>query len=286
MTLFSKVLVANRGEIAVRIFRTLRELEIGTVAVYSEADRGRLHVARADEAYLIGPGPAAESYLRGDHIVDAALRRKRTRFIRLRFSRRMPNSHKSCRRGSSGSAHHPTRSKPWVPRSLRASGCAAGVPIIPGTTEPAKTAADALAAAVEIGFPVAIKASAGGGGKGCGSPTRPRRSSVPTRQRGGKGRCISPTRPCTSSGISMILVTSRCNSRRRSWERDPPRRAGLHDPATTSKLVEETPSPAVDAALRGKIGAIAVDAARAVGYCSAGTIEGLSPSMGLTTSWR
>src|SRR2546422_8782630 len=74
MAVFSKILVANRGEIAIRVFRTLRELGIGTVAVYSEPDRGAMHVAAADEAYLIGPGPANESYLRGDRVIDSALR--------------------------------------------------------------------------------------------------------------------------------------------------------------------------------------------------------------------
>ena len=279
MTLFSKVLVANRGEIAVRIFRTLRELEIGTVAVYSEADRGRLHVARADEAYLIGPGPAAESYLRGDHIVDAALRAQADA-IHPGYGFLAENAEFAHQVMQAGLV--------WIgppPHAIEAMGSkiaarermrAAGVPIIPGTTEPAKTAADALAAAVEIGFPVAIKASAGGGGKGlriANSAEEVERAYETARREGevyfadssvyverylDDPRHVEVQILADDHGNVIHLGERDCTIQRRH-----------------QKLVEETPSPAVDAALRGKIGAIAVDAARAVGYCSAGTIEGL-----------
>src|SRR6188508_3005209 len=169
MGLFSKVLVANRGEIAIRIFRTLRELEIGTVAVYSEADRGALHVRRADEAFLLGPGAPSESYLNQERILEAA-------------------------RATGAEAVHPgygfLAENAGFARSVEAAGLtwigppaaaielmgsktaartamqAAGVPIIPGTTEAVSDPAAILRLAEEVGYPLILKAAAGGGGKG------------------------------------------------------------------------------------------------------------------------
>ena len=169
MAAFGKVLVANRGEIAVRIFRTLRELGIGTVAVYSEADRNGRHVVGADEAYLIGPGPAAQSYLRAGRIVEAAVR-SGAEAIHPGYGFLAENAEFARKVEQAGLV--------WIgppPAAIEAMGSkiaarermrSAGVPIIPGTTQPAQTADEARAAAVEIGLPVAIKASAGGGGKG------------------------------------------------------------------------------------------------------------------------
>ncbi len=279
MTLFSKVLVANRGEIAVRIFRTLRELEISTVAVYSEADRGRLHVTGADEAYLIGPGPAAESYLRGDRIIEAALRAQADA-IHPGYGFLAENAAFASQVMQAGLV--------WIgppPDAIEAMGSkiaareqmrAAGVPIIPGTTEAAGTVADALAAAVEIGFPVAIKASAGGGGKGLriAHSVEEVERAYETARREGEAyfadssvyverylddpRHVEVQILADDHGNVIHLGERDCTIQRRH-----------------QKLVEETPSPAVDAALRDRIGGIAVDAARAVGYRSAGTIEGL-----------
>ena len=279
MTAFGKVLVANRGEIAVRIFRTLRELGIGTVAVYSEADRNRLHVVGADEAYLIGPGPAAQSYLRADRIVDAAVR-SGAEAIHPGYGFLAENADFARQVEQAGLV--------WIgppPDAIEAMGSKiaarermrlAGVPIVPGTTRPAETADEARAAAAEIGFPVAIKASAGGGGKGLKivrAVDEIDRAFEAARREGeayfadpavyverylDDPRHVEVQVLADGHGNVIHLGERDCTIQRRH-----------------QKLVEETPSPAVDDSLRARIGEIAVTAAHAVGYRSAGTIEGL-----------
>ena len=279
MAAFGKVLVANRGEIAVRIFRTLRELGIGTVAVYSEADRDRLHVAGADEAYLIGPGPAAQSYLRGDRILEAAMR-SGAEAIHPGYGFLAENAEFARQVEQAGivwigpphAAIEAMGSKIAARERMRS----AGVPIVPGTTQSAHTADEARAAAVEIGLPVAIKASAGGGGKGLRivraveeldrAYDAARRegeayfadSAVYVERYLDDPRHVEVQILADDHGNVIHLGERDCTIQRRH-----------------QKLVEETPSPAVDDSLRARIGQIAVDAARAVGYRSAGTIEGL-----------
>ncbi len=276
---FSKVLVANRGEIAIRVFRTLRELGIGTVAVYSEADRGSLHVEYADEAFLIGPPPAAESYLRTDRILETA-QRAGAEAIHPGYGFLAENAAFARACGEAGIV--------WVgppPEAIEAMGSkvearermkAAGVPIIPGTTEPVETAEKTRALAQEIGYPLAIKAAAGGGGKGlkvARSPDEVERAFASARREGEAyfadatvyverfledPRHVEVQVVADAHGNVVHLGERDCTIQRRH-----------------QKLVEETPSPAVSPELRERIGAIAVDAARAVGYRSAGTIEGL-----------
>jgi acetyl-CoA/propionyl-CoA carboxylase biotin carboxyl carrier protein len=276
---FSKVLVANRGEIAVRVFRTLRELDIGTVAVYSEPDRDKLHVAVADEAYLLGPGPAAESYLRGDRIIEVA-KRAEAQAIHPGYGFLAENA--AFARAVEGA------DLTWIgppPDAIEAMGSkiaarermrAAGVPIVPGATEPAESVADVLAVAAEIGFPVAIKASSGGGGKGlkvalCADEVE---RAFESARREGEAYFADPAvyveryledprhvevQVLADAHGNVIHLGERdCTIQRRH-----------------QKLVEETPSPAVDHALRERIGRVAVDAAAAVGYRSVGTVEGL-----------
>ncbi len=276
---FAKILVANRGEIAVRIFRTLRELGIGTVAVYSEVDRDRLHVAMADEAYLLGPGPSTESYLRADRIVEVA-RRAGADAIHPGYGFLAENAQFARLVEESGLV--------WIgppPEAIEAMGSkiaarermrAAGVPVVPGTTEPAASVADVLEAAREVGYPIAVKASAGGGGKGlrvARSEEEVERAFETARREGeayfadaavyverylADPRHVEVQILADSHGNVIHLGERDCTIQRRH-----------------QKLVEETPSPAVDAELRRRIGAIAIDAARAAGYRSAGTVEGL-----------
>ena len=276
---FSKVLVANRGEIAIRIFRTLRELGIGTVAVYSEADRAAPHVEFADEAHLLGSGPAADSYLRGDRVIEAALRAG-AEAVHPGYGFLAENAGfaRACEEagivwiGPPPAAIELMGSKIASRETMRA----AGVPVIPGTTAPVTTAEEVVRVGEEHGWPLALKASAGGGGKGlkvARSPAEVERA-LQSARREGESYFADPTvyveryledprhvevQVLADGHGNVIHLGERdCTIQRRH-----------------QKLVEETPSPAVTAELRERIGSIAVEAARAVGYRSAGTIEGL-----------
>ena len=279
MAPFSKVLVANRGEIAIRIFRTLRELGSSAVAVYSEADRGSLHVELADEAYLLGPGPAAESYLAQDRVIDAAQRAGAEAihpgygFLaeNAAFARAVEQAGLVWI-GPPAAAIEVMGSKVAARERMES----AGVPIIPGTTTPVSTADEVRKLGGELGWPIAIKASAGGGGKGLkvvASAAEVERA-FESAQREGEAyfsdaavyveryledpRHVEVQVLADAHGNVIHLGERDCTIQRRH-----------------QKLVEETPSPAVSEELRERIGQIAVDAARAVGYRSAGTIEGL-----------
>ncbi|HEX2044255.1 MAG TPA: acetyl-CoA carboxylase biotin carboxylase subunit [Gaiellaceae bacterium] len=276
---FAKVLVANRGEIAVRIFRTLRELGIATVAVYSEADRASLHATAADEAYLVGPGPPAESYLHQERILEAA-RRAGAEAIHPGYGFLAENPAFARAVEAAGLV--------WIgppPEAIEAMGSKvearrllrdAGVPVIPGTTEPVDSVDEILRLGDEHGWPLAVKASAGGGGKGLKvvpSPAEAERALAAAKREGEAyfadatvyverfledPRHVEVQVLADAHGAVLHLGERDCSIQRRH-----------------QKLVEETPSPAVTDDLRGRIGRIAVEAARAVGYRGAGTIEGL-----------
>jgi acetyl-CoA/propionyl-CoA/long-chain acyl-CoA carboxylase, biotin carboxylase, biotin carboxyl carrier protein len=276
---FTKILVANRGEIAVRVCRTLRELEIASVAIYSEADRGSLHVSMADEAYLVGPGTPAESYLSQERILYAA-KRAGAQAVHPGYGFLAENADFARAVEDAGLT--------WIgppPEAMELMGSkvaarqtmsAAGVPIIPGTTEPAGSADEVRRLGDKLGWPIAIKASAGGGGKGLkvvASPEEVERAFEAARREGQAyfsdsavyveryledPRHVEVQVLADAHGAVIHLGERDCTIQRRH-----------------QKLVEETPSPAVGEELRAEIGRIAVEAARAVGYRSAGTIEGL-----------
>jgi acetyl-CoA/propionyl-CoA carboxylase, biotin carboxylase, biotin carboxyl carrier protein len=276
---FQKVLVANRGEIALRIFRTLRELGLGSVAVYSEADRAAPHVAYADEAYALGGLTAADSYLVVPKLLEAADRSGAEAvhpgygFLaeNAAFARAVEEAGLAWI-GPPASAIELMGSKTRARQAMRD----AGVPIIPGTTDPVASAGEVAALGEELGYPLLIKAAAGGGGKGMKVVRNAAEAAqaFESAQREGRSyfadasvyveryledpRHVEVQVLADAHGNVIHLGERDCTIQRRH-----------------QKLVEETPSPAVTPELRDRIGGIAVDAARAAGYRSAGTIEGL-----------
>ena len=276
---FSNVLVANRGEIAIRIFRTLRELGLSSVAVYSDADRGALHVRVADQAVALGGEAAAESYLSIEKLLTAA-RASGAEAVHPGYGFLAENAGFARAVEEAGLA--------WIgppPEAIELMGHKtaartrmqeAGVPIIPGTTDPVASAAEIVALGEEIGYPLIVKAAAGGGGKGMkivGSPEEAERAFESASREGQSyfadaavyveryledPRHVEVQVLADAHGNVIHLGERDCTIQRRH-----------------QKLIEETPSPAVDEELRERIGKIAVDAARAAGYRSAGTIEGL-----------
>src|SRR6201986_820195 len=278
--MFSKVLIANRGEIAVRILRACEELQIATVAVYSELDRDALHVTRADEAYLLGPGPAAESYLNIAKIIEVVNQggaepvHPGYGFLaeNAAFAKALEDNG-TVFIGPPASAIEAMGSKTRARELMQE----AGVPIVPGTTEPVETIEDAQKVIADtIGYPVAVKAAGGGGGKGFRVALEESKLQEAFEGAAREGekffsdstvylerylpdpRHVEVQVIADTHGNVIHLGERDCSLQRRH-----------------QKLIEEAPAPAVDEALRAKIGKIATDAAAAVNYTGAGTIEGL-----------
>jgi acetyl-CoA/propionyl-CoA carboxylase biotin carboxyl carrier protein len=276
---FEKVLIANRGEIAIRVARTLKEMGITSVAVYSEIDRDAPHVREADEAYLIGPAVPAESYLNIQKIIDTA-KEAGAEGIHPGYGFLAENADMARACAEFGIT--------WIgppPEAIEAMGSKtrareimeqAGVPIVPGSTEVAKDLDDARKQAEEAGYPVACKAAGGGGGKGfrvAMTPDDLQEAFEGSAREGEKffsdsrvyieryledPRHVEVQVLADGHGNVIHLGERDCSIQRRH-----------------QKVIEEAPGPHVDEEMRARIGKIATDAAEAVGYRGAGTIEGM-----------
>jgi acetyl-CoA/propionyl-CoA carboxylase biotin carboxyl carrier protein len=276
---FEKVLIANRGEIAIRVARTLKEMGIGSVAVYSEIDREAPHVREADEAFLIGPAVPAESYLDIAKIIATA-KEAGAEGIHPGYGFFAENAEMARACAEAGIT--------WIgppPEAIEAMGSKtrareimqeAGVPIVPGATEPAPDVEAARKQAEEAGYPVACKAAGGGGGKGFRVAMTPDDLAEAFEGAGREGekffsddrvyveryledpRHVEVQVLADSHGNVIHLGERDCSIQRRH-----------------QKVIEEAPGPHVDEEMRERIGKIATDAAAAVGYRGAGTIEGM-----------
>jgi len=276
---FQKVLIANRGEIAIRVARTLREMGIVSVAVYSEIDREAPHVREADEAFLIGPAVPAESYLNIEKIIATA-QEAGAEAIHPGYGFLAENADfaKACAAADIVFIGPPAEAIEEMGSKTRAREimAAAGVPIVPGATEPAKDVAAARVQADEAGYPVACKAAGGGGGKGfrvAMTPDDLEEAFDGAAREGEKffsddrvyveryledPRHVEVQVLADSQGNVIHLGERDCSIQRRH-----------------QKVIEEAPGPQVDAEMRARIGKIATDAAAAVGYRGAGTVEGM-----------
>ncbi len=273
---FDKLLIANRGEIAVRIIRACHELGIRTVAVYSDADRNAPHVRYADEAYYIGEPPAAQSYLRVDKLLEVA-KQSGAEAVHPGYGFLSERAHfaQACFDAGLVFVGPPPEAieRMGNKQVARSTVIAAGVPVVPGT-EPGLNDEELVAAGERIGFPLLVKAAAGGGGKGMrhvhnaaelpGAIAAAKREATAAFGDGTvyieklitNGRHIEIQVLADSQGNTIYLGERECSLQRRH-----------------QKLIEECPSPFADEELRRKMGAVAVAAAKAVGYVSAGTVE-------------
>jgi acetyl-CoA carboxylase biotin carboxylase subunit len=279
-----RVLIANRGEIAVRIARACRELGIHSIAVYSEIDAGSVHVRAADEAVLLGPAPAAESYLSVSKLIEAA-RSSNADAIHpgYGFLSERPDLAEACAASRLifvGPDAHALR-KMGSKIEARRIMAAAGVPVVPGETPADQSEAGLHEAAKRLGFPLLVKASAGGGGKGMRTvlDEASLEEAVEGARREATAYFGDPTlyverlldRPrhveiqilADHHGHVVHLFERECSAQRRH-----------------QKIVEESPSTAIDSPLRARMGEAAVAAARAVAYRNAGTIEFLVDGTG------
>jgi acetyl-CoA carboxylase, biotin carboxylase subunit len=275
--MFKKILIANRGEIAVRIIRACREIGISSVAVYSEVDRGSLHVRNADEAYFIGPAPAAESYLRMDKILDVAKRSgaeaihpgygflsENAQFAQACVDSGVkfigPSPHSMQLMGSKTSARQQMEK--------------AGVPFVPGTSRGLASVEEGEKIAERIGYPVMLKAAAGGGGKGM--------RLVQTRKELGFALESAKSEAQRSFGDDEVYIEKAIINPRHIemqvladehgntvWLGE--RECSIQ--RRHQKVLEEAPSPVVDAEMRRRMGEVAVKVARAANYTNAGTVE-------------
>ena len=276
--MFNKVLVANRGEIAVRIIRACRELGIDTVAVFSEADRRGLHVRFADEAYLLGPAPSRDSYLRADKIMDIA-RKANVDAIHPGYGFLAERESFSAMCEEAGIAF--IGPKPSAIAAMgdkaeaRATVIKAGVPVVPGTEDVGNMTDDELLAkAAEIGFPLLIKATAGGGGKGMREvtsleemPTLLASARREAESAFGDGNVYLEKLIIDARHIEIQILADKHGNVIHLGERE----CSLQ--RRHQKLLEEALSSALDDELRAKMGALAVKAAKSVDYVNAGTIE-------------
>jgi len=282
MAKIRKILIANRGEIALRVMRTCKELGIATVAVYSEADRSALHVRMADEAILVGPPPSRESYLVQEKILAAA---KKTGADAIHpgygFLSENASFVRACEKAGVTFIGPPASAMDAMGEKTRARAnmTQAGVPVVPGSIEPFASIEDARAFAEKIGFPVMLKAAGGGGGKGMRRVENLK--DFDSAWRAAKSESMSSfgndavylekylDKPhhveiqvfADTQGNCIHLNERECSAQRRH-----------------QKVIEETPSPILTPQLRQAMGEVAVKAARAVGYVGAGTIEFLVDS--------
>jgi len=272
-----KILVANRGEIAIRVMRTCKELDIATVAVFSEADRPALHVRQADQAYCVGPAPSRESYLAQDRIIEAA-KRSGADAIHPGYGFLSENASfvRACEKAGLTFIGPPAAAMDAMGEKTRARAnmIQAGVPVVPGTAEPIPTLEEARAHAEKIGYPIMLKAAAGGGGKGMRRVESA--AELDSAWRGARSEALSSfgndavyiekflEQPhhveiqvfADTRGNVTHLNERECSAQRRH-----------------QKVVEETPSPILTPTLRAQMGEVAVKAARSVGYVGAGTVE-------------
>jgi acetyl-CoA carboxylase biotin carboxylase subunit len=275
--MFGKVLIANRGEIAVRVIRACRDVGIKTVAVFSDADREALHVRLADEAHPIGPPLASQSYLMIDRLVDVA-RRTGAEAVHPGYGFLSENTRFAEACGAAGVVFigppPAAIARMGDKTAARRAAMDAGVPVVPGTTDPVSSDEEALRAARDLGFPVLIKAARGGGGKGMrvvtapeelGSAMRLARSEATSAFGDGavylekvivEPRHVEFQILADAHGEVLHLGERECSIQRRH-----------------QKLIEESPSPAVDGTLRADMGAAACRLMASAGYRNAGTVE-------------